>query len=118
MPLAKPTEVILHRISFSEKEREMLEGIAAGKTIEAAGKGAVYVVGAGALAGGLYVTWWCLEKVYGWMGNAGDYFSTLNQQVAQNIAGGSTGEPDILGQENPSGIPPTIQWLRIKLGLA
>jgi len=50
----------------------MLEGYAAGKSIEAIGKGACYVVGAGALAAGAYVTWWTLDAIYGWGAKALD----------------------------------------------
>ena len=69
MPKSKPTQVIVHRIELQEKEREMAEALIAGKTLESVGKGAVYVVGAGAVVAGAYVAWWTLEKVYGWMGD-------------------------------------------------
>jgi hypothetical protein len=34
MPKAKPTQVILHRVEFNEKERDMLETIVVGKTVK------------------------------------------------------------------------------------
>ena len=34
MPKAKPSQVIVHRIEFQEKERDMLEAIVVGKTVK------------------------------------------------------------------------------------
>ena len=77
MPKSKPTQVIVHRIELQDKEREMVEAIVAGKTVEAVGKGAVYVVGAGALAAGAYVAWWTLDTVYGWGKTAVEYADVI-----------------------------------------
>jgi len=110
LPKSRPTQVIVHRIELQDTERAMAEKFVTGKTIEAVGKGAYHVSIAGAVIAGTYVSWWCLEKVYGWMGDAGDYFSILNQKVGENIA-----DPANMGEDD--GTPPTILWLARKLGL-
>ena len=77
MPKSRPSQVIVHRIELQDTERELAEKIVTGKTIEAVGKGAVYVVGAGALAAGAYATWWTLDTVYDWSKKQEDYWDVV-----------------------------------------
>ena len=69
MPKAKPTQVIVHRIELQETERKLAERYVNAKSVESVGKGALYIGGVVIGAGVLYVGWWTLEKVYGWMGD-------------------------------------------------
>lgn len=64
MPLAKPTEVILHRISFSEKEREMAEALVASKTINNIANSINGLVAAAGVTvvGYLGVKWWAQQQ--------------------------------------------------------
>jgi len=69
MPKAKPSQVIVHRIELQETERILAERLVNAKSVESVGKGAFYIGGVVIAAGGLYVAWWTLEKVYNWMGD-------------------------------------------------
>jgi hypothetical protein len=76
MPKAKPTEVILHRISFADKEREALEAVVMGKTIESVSKSAsmlVTGVGAGFMA---YAGYWTLQAVFNFAGDAENWMKS------------------------------------------
>jgi len=60
LPKSKPTQVIVHRIEFQEKEREMLEALVVGKTLKnlvepVAAVGAVYVTYKAAKAAGSWI---------------------------------------------------------------
>jgi len=81
VPKAKPTSVILHKIQFQDKEREYIETIVAGKTIEGIGKGVYYGVSGVAIGAAAYATWWTLDSVYGWLGKAGDWWDIRKANV-------------------------------------
>lgn len=59
MPKAKPDKVVVHRIEFNTKEREMLEAYMASQTV----KNLVYPAAAGA---GVYVAYKAARAAYGW----------------------------------------------------
>ena len=66
MPKSKPTQVIVHRIEFQEKERDMLEQYAMSKAIN----NLMWpVVAAGVGAGAVFIGWQVSEKLYGWYDN-------------------------------------------------
>jgi hypothetical protein len=81
VPKSKPTQVIVHRIELQDKEREMMETLIAGKTIESVGKGAYHlgIVMVGGVA--VYVVWWTLDSMYGWLGKAGDWWDIRKANV-------------------------------------
>ena len=78
----------------------MVETIVMGKTIESIGKGACYVVGAGAMAAGAYVAWWTFEATFGWLDKAGDWWSVRKSNVA-----GVWTNPDENPHTNIFGLP-------------
>lgn len=59
MPRSKPTEVFVHRIEFSPKEREWVEAYMAAQTV----KNLVVPAAAGA---GVYVAYKAARAAYGW----------------------------------------------------
>jgi hypothetical protein len=73
MPKAKPSQVIVHRIELQEKEREALETIVMGKTIESVSKSASMLVTGVGLGFMAYAGYWTLEKVFKWADDAEDW---------------------------------------------
>ena len=64
MPLAKPTEVILHRISFAEKEREALDALVATKALNNVANSINGLIAAAGMVcvGYLGTKWWAQYK--------------------------------------------------------
>tara|TARA_B110000881_G_C18267138_1_gene360881 strand:- start:92 stop:364 length:273 start_codon:yes stop_codon:yes gene_type:complete len=71
MPKAKPTQVIVHRIEFQEKERDLLESYAISKTINNI---AWPVVAAGTAIGSFYLA----IEIYGQSTAAWDWAKDTN----------------------------------------
>ncbi|MDA7464308.1 hypothetical protein N8996_05915 [Candidatus Poseidonia alphae] len=101
MPKAKPDQVIVHRIEFNNKEREMLESLVVGQTIKnvALPTAAVAIVGSAS-----YLSYKALKSAFDW-GN--DIIDDIKQtedifQAREDIVGGV-------------GVPVPIKaWLKIK----
>ena len=84
MPKAKPDVVYIHRIEAGEWERKnVLKPIAeigqTVKIIKTAAFVAVPILGAGAL----YVTWWTLDAIYGWIEPMKEKLEALSQRVTE-----------------------------------
>ena len=118
MPKSKPTQVIVHRIELQEKEREYMEKIVTAKEVESYAKGASIAAGAAAVGVATYITWWTTEKIYGWMGKAGDWLSVLKTKVDKkgstvvtNPETGETVEMQDLGIFFPLNQWKPLSWL-------
>ena len=60
MPKAKPTQVIVHRIELQEKEREMLETLVVGKTVN-------NLLQPVLAAGAAYTAWMAAKATHGFV---------------------------------------------------
>lgn len=115
---SKPSQVIVHRIELQEYERTLLEKVAVGKQVESYAKGAGYAVAAASLGVGAYVSWWTLDKVFGWMGKADDYWTVFKAKVSKegsttvtNPVTGETTEKENLGIFFPFNQWGPLTWL-------
>ena len=63
MPKSKPDKVVVHRIEFNNKERELLEAVAVGNTIKNVGLGVGIPVAVGAAS---YLSYKALKTAYDW----------------------------------------------------
>ncbi len=79
MPKSKPSlqgGVIVHRIEFQEKEREALDALVMGKTVESVSKSASMLItgiGAGFMA---YAGYWTLDAVFNFADKAEDWMKS------------------------------------------
>ena len=101
MPKSKPTQVIVHRIEFNNKEREMLESLVVGQTIKnvALPTAAVAVVGSAS-----YLSYKALKAAFEWGEDIVDDIKGVEDtfQAREDIAGGI-------------GVPVPIKaWLKLK----
>ena len=86
----RANHIQVHRIEVGLWERKHIveplmksaEVINLGKSVEAVGKGAAYVVGAGAIGASAYVLWWTTNKIYGWVGDAEDWWDIQKTKTA------------------------------------
>lgn len=74
MPKAKPTQVIVHRIEFQEKERDLLEMYAASKAIN-------NLLEPAAAIGAVYVSYKVAFAIHDW---GEDWFSGIKERVIEN----------------------------------
>jgi len=74
MPKAKPTQVIVHRIEFQEKEREMLEALVVTKS---ANNLIAPILNNVAPIGLAYITYQAAKETSDWLPNAIDRTSTV-----------------------------------------
>ena len=81
MPKAKPDKVVVHRIEFNNKEREMLETYMAAQTV----KSLVLPAAAGA---GVYVAYKAARAAYGWTEDIVDKVRENRPAVEAGVAAG------------------------------
>ena len=74
MPKAKPSQVIVHRIEFQEKERDILEMYATSKAIN-------NLLEPVAAVGAVYVTYKAAKAAHDW---GEDLFSGLKERIIEN----------------------------------
>jgi hypothetical protein len=87
MPKAKPTQVIVHRIEFQEKERDILEMYAASKAIN-------NLLEPAAAVGAVYVSYKVGKAAYGW---GEDWFDGIKERMAKQKAGNYKEYENIFG---------------------
>ena len=63
MPKAKPDQVVVHRIEFNNKEREMLEAYVGGTVVKNAVQPLAIAAGVGSVA---YIGYKAARAAYGW----------------------------------------------------
>jgi len=45
----------------------------------------------------VYVTWWTLDSMYGWLGKAGDWWDVRKANIAEVLTGEETKHKNIFG---------------------
>jgi len=74
MPKRKPDQVITHRIEFNEKERDMLQAVTIGKTVNNL---MIPVVVAGGVGAAAYIGYKAFKEITGWGEDIIDEFNEL-----------------------------------------
>ena len=98
MPKGKPTQVVVHRIEFQDKERDMLEAALLGKQIEGAAKTAVFGIGAVGIGLAGYSAYWALKKMYNWGLDAKETIEEVIIPTAKRETVGTvTGDASVIG---------------------
>ena len=111
MPKAKPDQVITHRIELGTWERNNLQGQLEAKTINEAA-GAVQKIGLTVVAGGaLYVAWFVLDELYGWIEKAADAVGAVTD-VFDRVTMDSEERYDTYRKETGRTVPATmLKWM-------
>ena len=94
----KPTQVVVHRIEFQDKERDMLEASLLGARVEGAAKAAVLGVASVGIGLAGYSAYWALKKMYNWGLDAKETIEEVIIPTAKRETVGTvTGDASVIG---------------------
>jgi len=105
MPKAKPDKVVLHRIEFNNKERELLEHVAVGNTIKNVGMGVGVPV---AVVAASYLSYKSLKEAWQWGEDIVTGIPTYYEKLQESITGEDA--PPVEGSVTDSVVQYLLAW--------